>query len=147
MNPEARQGSDSSNPSAGPASVLSTGIEVGEITAWRIWRLGKDGMVYSPIVNMPWFPGEVVRALPHLGAEDGIYASKTRPEMKWPPSPRASWPLVVGRVLLWGIVIEHENGYRAENARIIGFDDIVSWSTFDADAALALLCARYFRNT
>jgi hypothetical protein len=147
VEPYAGGGKDDPDLSARSAGLQSLDFEVGEITAWRIWRLGKDGMVYSPIVNMPWFPGEVMRALPHLGAEDGIYASKTRPEMKWPPSPRASWPLVVGRVSLWGSVIEHENGYRAENARIVGFDDIVSWSTFDADAALALLCARYFRDT
>jgi hypothetical protein len=147
MGPESEEGSDGSDPSAGFASESSIGIEVGEITAWRIWRLGKDGVVYSPIINMPWLPGEVMRASPHLGAADGIYASKARPEMRWPPSPRASWPLVVGRVSLWGTVIEHENGYRAENARIVGFDDIVSWSSFDAEAALTSLCARYFQNT
>jgi hypothetical protein len=74
------------------------------------------------------------------------YASKTRPQMMWPPSARASWPLVVGRVSLWGTVIEHEKGYRAENARILSFDDIVSWSSFDTQKALALLSAKYFRR-
>jgi hypothetical protein len=119
-------------------------MEVGEITAWRIWRLGKDGVVYSPIVNLPWWPGQILRSCPHVGVDDGIYASKVRPELRWPPSSRASWPLTVGRVLLWGTVFEHEKGYRAESARILSFDEIVSWSAFDADEALALLRARYF---
>jgi hypothetical protein len=121
-------------------------VEVGEITAWRIWRLGNEGMVYSPITNLPWWPGEVMRSCPHPGADDGIYASKVRPELRWPPSSRASWPLTVGRVLLWGTVFEHAKGYRAENARILSFDGIVSWSGFDTDEALALLRARYFEK-
>jgi hypothetical protein len=127
-----------------PAREESPGIEVGEITAWRIWRLGKDGIVYSPIINVPWWPGEVMRATPHARADDGIYASKMRPEITWPPSGRASWPLVVGRGSLWGTVIEHEKGYRAEHARILAFDGIVSSSAFDAQKALALLSAKYF---
>jgi hypothetical protein len=122
-------------------------MEIGEITAWRVWRLGKDGIVYSPIINRPWWPGEVMRASPHDGADDGIYASKARPEMRWPPSARASWPLAVGSVRLWGVVFEHETGYRAEYARIVSFDDIVSWSTFDINKALILLRARYFDGT
>jgi hypothetical protein len=119
-------------------------MEVGEIKAWRIWRLGNEGVVYSPIINQPWWPGEVMRSSPHAGSDDGIYALKTRPELRWPPSARASWPLVVGRVSLWGIVIEHDKGYRAENVRILSFDDIVSWSEFHADEALAFLRAKYF---
>jgi len=121
-------------------------MEVGEITAWRIWRLGNNGIVHSPITNLPWWPGEVMRSYPHPGADDGIYASKVRSELRWPPSPRASWPLVVGPVLLWGTVFEHAKGYRAENVRILSFDGIVSWSAFDADEALALLRARYFEK-
>jgi hypothetical protein len=142
MQPQAREGGSGSR-----ASAASPGIDVGQITAWRIWRLGKDDVVYSPIVNLPWWPGEVMRACPHPGADDGIYASKVRPEVRWPPSLRASWPLVVGRVLLWGTVFEHAKGYRAESARILSFDRIVSWSTFDAGEALALLRATYFDNS
>jgi hypothetical protein len=127
-------------------SAASPSIEVGQITAWRIWRLGKDGVVYSPIVNLPWWPGEVMRSCPHPRSDDGIYASKVRPDLIWPPSSRASWPLVIGRVLLWGTIFEHTKGYRAENARILSFDGIVSWSAFDADEALALLRATYFDN-
>jgi hypothetical protein len=134
------------DPPTEPASGDVTEIEIGEITAWRVWRLGKEGIVYSPIINVPWWPGEIMRASPHVRADDGIYASKSRPEIRWPPSARASWPLVVGRVLLWGVVIEHEKGYRAENARIVAFDEIVSWSAFDAQKALALLSKKYFRR-
>jgi hypothetical protein len=146
MEPQAREEEDGYGPSAKPAGADTAAIEIGEITAWRLWRLGNDGFVYSPIINLPWRPGEVMRSFPHLRADDGIYASKTRPQMMWPPSARASWPLVVGRVSLWGTVIEHEKGYRAENARILAFDDIVSWSSFDTQKALALLSAKYFRR-
>jgi hypothetical protein len=146
VEPQAKEEREGPSLSARSADLQSLEIELGEITAWRIWRLGNDGIVYSPIVNVPWLPREVMHAVPHLRAGDGIYASKVRPEIKWPPSPRASWPLVVGRVSLWGTVIEHEKGYRAENARIVGFDDIVSWNTFDAQTALTSLCARYFHD-
>jgi hypothetical protein len=121
-------------------------VEIGEITAWRVWRLGKDGFVHSPIVNLAWRPREVMRSLVTADADDGIYASKLRPEIEWPPSSRASWPLVVGRVLLWGSVFEHAKGYRAENARILSFDAIVSWGGFDGDKALALLRTKYFAS-
>jgi hypothetical protein len=144
MERRTREEGNKDDPSAVSPPEESPGIEIGEITAWRIWRLGKDGIVYSPIINVPWWPGEIMRSPPHGGADDGIYASKTRPEIRWPPSPRASWPLVVGRVSLWGTVIEHEKGYRAENARILAFDDIVSWSAFDAPKALTSLYAKYF---
>jgi hypothetical protein len=144
MEPQAREEENGYGRSAKSAGEDTPAIEIGEITAWRIWRLGKDGIVYSPIINLPWRPGEVMRAFPHTRADDGIYASKTRPEMTWPPSARASWPLVVGRVSLWGTVIEHEKGYRAENARILAFDDIVSWSSFNTQKALALLSTKYF---
>ena len=144
MEPQAREERYGHGPFAQPAGAQSPKIEVGEITAWRIWRLGHEGIVYSLIVNVPWRPGEVMRASPHARADDGIYASKSRPEIRWPPSARASWPLVVGRVSLWGVVIEHEKGYRAQNARILAFDDIVSWSAFDNQKALALLSKKYF---
>jgi len=146
MEPQAKEEGHSYRPSAEPVGERGPGIEIGEITAWRIWRLGKDGIVYSPIINVPWWPGEVMRASPHARADDGIYASKARPEIRWPPSAGASWPLVVGRVSLWGVVIEHEKGYRAENARILAFDDVVSWSAFDTQKALALLSKKYFRR-
>jgi hypothetical protein len=119
-------------------------VEIGEIAAWRLWRLGKDAIVYSPIVNLAWRPRGVIRSFPHAGSDDGIYASKLRPEIKWPPSSRASWPLVIGRVLLWGTVFEHAKGYRAENARVLSFEEIVSWNGFDTDQAMALLRAKYF---
>jgi hypothetical protein len=52
----------------------------------------------------------------------------------------------VGRVSLWGTVIEHEKGYRAENARILAFDDIVSWSSFNTQKALALVIHEILRR-
>jgi len=73
MEPPAKEEGHSYRPSAEPVGERGPGIEIGEITAWRIWRFGKDGIVYSPIINVPWWSGEVMRASPRARADDGIY--------------------------------------------------------------------------
>lgn len=45
--------------------------------------------------------------------------------------------LVCGRVKMWGEVIEHEEGYRAEYAKVIALDAIV-WEAADHPAPVDL---------
>lgn len=105
------------------------------IAGWRIWNLSRDGA--GPRLQPagsgvdPWEPRRRVEArcgvpalltvgigphkAPDIRCRCGIYASRSldefeRPRPAWPPSP------VVGTVALWGTVVEHERGWRAQFA-------------------------------
>jgi hypothetical protein len=118
------------------AASLPVSHRTDPIEGWRIWNLALDGggrPVLRPAGSGvdAWEPREAQRArcaLPALltigiGRHDapdprcrcGIYASRSladfeRPRPAWPP------PTVVGTVALWGTVIEHERGWRAQHA-------------------------------
>jgi hypothetical protein len=102
------------------------------ILAWRIWRLGwsSDGGLVEPLLEScvygdPWAPREAFVAAcadhpaPTPACACGIYALTTREAaLEW-----ARWaqsalphPIVIGRVQLWGSVLPHAAGYRAELA-------------------------------
>jgi hypothetical protein len=105
------------------------------IVGWRVWNLsdGPDGPVLRPAVSgteaWPYLhpiearcsvPRMLTRGLtrheaPDLQCRCGIYAgcslavvARSRPA--WPPAP------VIGRVALWGRIIEHEGGWRGRFA-------------------------------
>jgi hypothetical protein len=105
------------------------------IAGWRVWMLAERG---DELRLMPagsgvdaWEPRRAVvarcgvsslllagigrHAAPDIRCRCGIYAARSldtfeRPRPAWPPAP------VVGTVALWGTVIEHERGWRGENA-------------------------------
>ncbi len=110
------------------------------IIAWRAWTCTPDGVLRSLVYPRPW-PAHTavamdplaVRAVcmrghtshhpPHRTCGCGWYGVKTVAQVltwvrfrqsmdKLPPVRR----IVIGRVALWGRVIEHEAGYRAEFA-------------------------------
>jgi len=105
------------------------------IAGWRVWNLseGATGVRLQPAGSGvdPWEPGHAVEARcgvspiltlgigshrsPDIRCRCGIYASRSldefeRPRPAWPP------PTVVGTVALWGTVVEHERGWRAQFA-------------------------------
>ncbi len=86
----------------------------GEIIAWRSWKW-KDGALVSPYQNTAWAPGEIIEAheSPFKGKNSGIFCHKTVEDVF---DQENSWQ-VVGTVLIWGDVMEHEKGYRAEFAK------------------------------
>jgi hypothetical protein len=155
------------------------------IVGLRLWHFGRgEPELHSRGNRAPWPAGRaqvaVCYLLPHRmdggrwvelephpaprrRCRCGIYALKTpeavaelrrahRPR-HWHPSPLAT--LVSGEVSLWGRLIEHEHGYRAEYAyprRILvphdyrGFlhaDDGRTIRRIYADEAAALIAARY----
>jgi hypothetical protein len=64
--------------------------------------------------------------------EFGVYAVKVKGDVlhEFARDPPWSWDLndeavVLGKVELWGEVVEHEDGYRAEFAAINSLDDII----------------------
>ena len=102
------------------------------IVAWRIWRLCSDAdrgivepLLESCVYGDAWEPQQTFvaecpehrRPTPSCGC--GIYAVTTRETaLQW-----ARWaqsalphPIVIGRVQLWGRVLPHSAGYRAELA-------------------------------
>ena len=102
------------------------------ILAWRIWRLRSDPdrelvepVLESCVYGDPWAPRETFAAgcahhpAPRPDCGCGIYAVTTRETaLEW-----ACWaqsalphPIVIGRVQLWGRVLPHSAGYRAELA-------------------------------
>ncbi len=47
--------------------------------------------------------------------------------------------IVIGKVALWGNVVEHEKGYRADKAKVHAIDDILCDSEFPKHKAMTML--------
>ncbi len=109
-------------------AIRHSGIRVGEIIGYRAWRVVSPGLfrrsgdrlrsVY--VTDYVWEPNK-----PASGdvRTHGIYSFRdlvrSREEYGYPV---ASGPLLFGRVKIWGEVVEHEDGYRSQFARIISLD-------------------------
>ena len=100
------------------------------VTAMRVFRVNKETLTLTSIAGgrEEWYPGEIKqsRCKVALGHEDlkpslnctcGIWACKNRRELH--KLFGFCNDIVSAQVELWGVVIEHEFGYRAEFARII----------------------------
>lgn len=96
------------------------------VLAWRSWTLtGRrdgDGLLLRPVTagSRPWRPREVAQAscrlawsheAPNVDCSCGLHATRDLDFLR-----RTRCPAVIGRVALWGRVIEHEHGYRARFA-------------------------------
>lgn len=86
----------------------------GEIIGWRAWEF-TDGKLVSPYRKTTWDAGEIIEASETpVNTTAGIYAHKKCEQVF---EQESGW-MVVGTVYLWGDIVEHENGYRAEFARV-----------------------------
>jgi hypothetical protein len=94
------------------------------IDAWRTWKLSgrKDGthLRLRPVVGRakPWQPLRPAEAVcrmgrmhtaPHVDCTCGLHGCHQADLLR-----RTKSPGVLGRVALWGRVVEHELGYRAQ---------------------------------
>ncbi len=118
--------------SARQAEPIET--RVGILTGWRCWFSLPDEGLLRPIYmrGLIWKPRqpfeaacpEQVHAVPAEGCKCGIWAvchPMLLEEVQWtqaPPPGIKPLPgtLVVGQVALWGSIIEHERGWRAQFA-------------------------------
>lgn len=109
---------------ARPDPVEDAGIRAGEIEAVRVWIL-KNGYLWSMFANHVWSPGAVECGKPDEGT--GIHAFKTvgQAMANYGTYGCDDFPLIIGSVLLWGTVIEHEKGYRAEFSSIKSLDEMI----------------------
>lgn len=115
----------------------------GELTAFRVWRVTDKPELKSSYQQTLWPVAQIMKAhiLPAENVQSGLYGWKSVFELveysrNIQASARGNWDhernqphevpvLCIGRVHLWGEVIEHERGYRAEFARIISLDDCI----------------------
>lgn len=115
--------------------VPFAGIHVGEIIGWRAWRV-VDCLLMSMTANYVWpwhrlAEGNVDREVSVSGSRryipTGIYAFKSSVHAHDLAAYEAGpFFAVYGRVALWGEVVEHERGYRAQYARVLSIDGIAS---------------------
>lgn len=105
---------------------LAVDLSFEPVIAWRAWALtGRrdgTGLLLRPVAgrSRPWKPLEIAEAAckaarfhaaPHVDCTCGLHATHDAETLR-----KARTPAVLGRVALWGRVIEHELGYRAEFA-------------------------------
>src|SRR3990172_1599475 len=96
----------------------------GYVEGYRYWLWDDLGQTLESLVeDTHWFPHQALEAKGGDLIEEfygpGIYAYKSRPE------DNGSWAWsVYGRVALWGKIIEHEDGYRAQFAYPVEFIEL-----------------------
>ena len=103
------------------AAIEDAGIRAGEIIGYRAWIVRSELLMSVFWDGYVWQPKGIEHSAvvdPLWGA--GLHAFKT---IKKATSDYGFYgcpgdPLVIGEVALWGKVIEHERGYRAEYAAI-----------------------------
>lgn len=118
-------------------------VKAGEIVAWRCWSahdVEHEGnyALYSTYVSYMWKPGvnctynvEEVNSGFDPKPGPGFYALIERKDALYIAECHFEgqlgiwYPMVLGRVQLWGDVIEHEIGFRASHARIIDIDKVL----------------------
>jgi hypothetical protein len=96
---------------------------LGEITAYRVWKLNKNNLLSSLFRDRtPWYPNTPMTG--HVGKDSdasGIYSFRDKNHALNLLSEHAPGAYL-GSVSLWGEVVEHENGYRSEYASITSLD-------------------------
>lgn len=100
--------------------IKDDGIKVGEIIAYRCWPI-KYGFLWSTAAGRAWAPGEPMKAGEnHLRDGLGVYAFKemSRCISEFDNDSRHGEGMAFGTIHIWGEIIEHQHGYRAEYAAI-----------------------------
>lgn len=135
-----------------PPAKLETETTWGEIVAFRIWRVDRELKLRSSFTDHIWKPGKVMKADRKIKDYDresniktGVHAWKSVFEVVEYVQTMfvhgdCMSGAVIGRVKLWGDVVEHQRGYRAEFARIESLDDCVTPAStqWEADHSTAL---------
>jgi hypothetical protein len=104
-------------------TIEDAGIRAGEVEAWRCWLLTDDDTLRSVYMHTEWVPHKPMRG---SAKEWGVHGWKTRKEAEKYAWEAACFGLtvVIGRVEMWGNIVEHALGYRAEFAAISAVDAI-----------------------
>lgn len=142
---------------AKPSPLPRADMQVVDLIGWRIWRVLDACYLSSITAEAIWLPGEPMEAAvveDHGAAANGIHVFKEkagaiREAVTYlaAGTRQGSAGYAIGSVLLWGDVVEHERGYRAERAKILTIDDLMlhgksPWHE-ETKKALAFLRERY----
>lgn len=96
-----------------PPKPLDKAFVAGPLIGWRSWRVRPDGTLVSLHHDSIWPAGQPMCGSPGQGNQEGVYAVK---QPKQVIRSERSDEQVIGSVALWGKVIEHRDGYRAQYA-------------------------------
>jgi hypothetical protein len=117
-------------------------VIVGEIIGYRAWFIHHPDKLGSISTFYRWIPGinearnhaprRTSQSYPHplcfpkavltVSNTAGFYAFKSETDAVEIVSVSVTAKVVFGKIAMWGTVIEHRHGYRAEFARIISLD-------------------------
>ncbi len=111
-------------PPHAPTNLKSEGIRAGEIIAWRSWIVSGDVLRSAVVSQHEWNPREPMSGDPAAGYGINAYKGPHGPLLDGFVQ-KGSGKWVIVEVALWGEIIEHEEGYRAEFARV---HSLVTWS-------------------
>lgn len=102
--------------------------KAGELIGHRAWTLKAKNLLGSYSANVVWFPGQPMddrTGSENVGIDDhntaGVWAFKN-PYALGREFWNAAQAHVFGTVWMWGTIIEHEHGYRAQYAAIRSLD-------------------------
>lgn len=105
-------------------------MSVGEFVGWRVWRVRpQDRLLQSYSQDRIWLPGEPMQGEPRDHGPEGVWAFKDadRAAQKVCGIYDSVGPAgALGSVWLWGNVVEHADGYRAEFATVRSIDGVTS---------------------
>jgi hypothetical protein len=109
------------------ATVPHEGIRVGEIIAYRAWRVIEHAWLHKPdhrlhsvfVEEYVWDPDEP--AAGDVGTH-GIYSLRHVIRCNIDYGSLTTGTLLFGKVKIWGEIVEHELGYRSQFAKIISLD-------------------------
>ncbi len=128
------------------------GIKAGEITAYRAWYFYSNdwhnlNRLHSVFAAYIWTPGDSEQSnipVDDCCAGSGFHAFKNPLDcFREYGHCYRDMTIVYGEVKLWGKVIEHELGYRAEFCKITKLSDILTYNEGDAEPTLNRLCKVY----
>lgn len=146
-----------------PVAIPYAGLRTGEIIGHRAWYVIGDGLTLTSIAHIfPWEPGATIEGDINKDVGGNFYsiiyggtycfhsADLCREETK--VSPDFCFPchayigfgfteihgIVRGTIKMWGEVVEHEKGYRAQFAKIASLDEA------DGAVDLEAIKAKYF---
>lgn len=108
---------------AQPRAIEGSGLVVGEVEAWRCWQVVGDYL--ASCNGVIWLPDQPMRGDGvDINNGSGVHAFKDFDAAK---AYAAGYGLMaVGVVHLWGTVVEHETGYRAEFGRPVSIECFVA---------------------
>ena len=111
---------------APPRAIPRAGVVVGEIETYRAWRVIHDRLLsFNGTLWMPGVPmeGDVFE----FTQEMGVYSWKdARSAFNYGTAMEHGTRIAIGRVKIWGEVVEHLLGYRSQFARPVGIIEVVS---------------------